>query len=186
MKHYTEEFTRECCKGDRKAQKRLFEELYAPMFRVVHRYVNKNDESEDCVMKGFMKAFQNLQRFRFEGDHSLFVWIRRIMVNEALMFLRRNHNFMLSLETNQQEIPVESEALTRMHAEELNALILTLPTGYRTVFNLHVVEGYDHSEIAGMLGISENTSRTQLAKAKHKLRILIEQKEVTNGRKYGQ
>jgi RNA polymerase sigma factor (sigma-70 family) len=185
MKHYSEEFIRTCSHGDRKAQKSLFEELYAPMYRVVNRYVSKQDEAEDCVMKGFMKVFQSLPRFRYEGEHSLFAWVRRIMVNEALMFLRSQHNFLLSLESRQQDIPVESEVLLRMNAEDLHALILTLPTGYRTVFNLHVVEGYEHREIAQALGISENTSRTQLAKAKSKLRILIEQKEMTHGN-YGQ
>lgn len=181
MKQYNEEFIRRCCRGDRKAQKQLFGELYAPMFRVVHRYISKQEEAEDCVMKGFMKTFQNLPRLRYEGEHSLFVWMRRIMVNEALMFLRQNHNFILSLESNYQDIPVESEVLSRIHAEELYELIRSLPTGYRTVFNLYVVEGYDHKEIAEALGISENTSRTQLAKAKNRLRSMLEQKEVSNG-----
>lgn len=185
MKQYNEEFIKECCRGDRKAQKRLFDELYSPMYRVVYRYVNKQSEAEDCVMKGFMKVFLNLPRFGYQGEQSLFVWTRRIMVNEALMFLRRNHNFTLSLESNYQEIPVESEVLARMDAEALNDLILSLPAGYRTVFNLYVVEGYDHKEIAQALGISEATSRTQLAKARNKLRIMLEQKEVANG-KFGQ
>lgn len=182
MKYYNEHFIKLCCQGDKISQKRLFEELYAPMFRIVQRYVNHNAEAEDCVMTGFMKVFQNIGRFRFEGDHSLFVWIRRIMVNEALMFLRRSHNFFLSLETTATDMPVQSEALSRLDAEELNTMIRSLPTGYRTVFNLYVVEGYDHKEIAGMLGISENTSRTQLAKAKNKLRIMLDEKEEPHGK----
>jgi RNA polymerase sigma-70 factor (ECF subfamily) len=132
-----------------------------------------------------MKVFQNLDKFKYEGEHSLFVWIRKIMVNEALMFLRQNHNFLLSLESDHHEIPVQNEALNKMDAEELNDLIMSLPTGYRTVFNLYVVEGYEHKEIAEILGISDNTSRTQLAKAKNKLRIMLQQKEVSNG-SYGE
>jgi RNA polymerase sigma factor (sigma-70 family) len=184
MKHYEETFIKQIRSGDRKAQKQLFEELYSWMFRVVYRYTVKTADAEDCVMKGFMKVFQNLDKFKYEGIHSLFVWVRKIMVNEALMFLRQNHNFMLSLESTYVEVPVQNEALHKINAEELNDMIMSLPTGYRTVFNLHVVEGHEHKDISAMLGISENTSRTQLAKAKQKLRTMLEQKEVTNGR-YG-
>lgn len=181
MRHYEENFIRDCCRGNKVAEKRLFDELYAPMFRVVYRYISHTAEAEDCVMKGFMKVYQNLHKFQYLGTHSLFAWVRRIMVNEALMFLRQNHNLFLSLETNEIDIPVESGTLDRLQAEELNTVILALPAGYRTVFNLYVVEGYDHKQIAEALGISESTSRTQLAKAKNKLRIILEQKEVLNG-----
>jgi RNA polymerase sigma factor (sigma-70 family) len=181
MKHYNETFIKHCCQADKKAQRQLFDDLFAPMFRVVYRYTNKQAEAEDCVMKGFMKVFQSIEKFNYQGEHSLFVWIRRIMVNEALMFLRQNHNFLLSLETDYHEIPVQNEILQKIEAEELNDLIMSLPTGYRTVFNLYVVEGYDHKEISKILGISENTSRTQLAKAKNKLRMMLQQKEIGNG-----
>lgn len=180
MKYYTESFVKQCCKGNRITQKQLFEELYPFMFRVCLRYINQQAEAEDCVMRGFMKSFQNLERFQYEGEHSLFIWIRKIMINESLMFLRKQHNFMLSLEENYSDVPIQSEALSKIDAEELNVLIMRLPIGYRTVFNLYVVEGYEHKEIAKMLGISDNTSRTQLAKAKNKLRISLEQREVAN------
>ena len=182
MKHYNELFIKQCCQADRKAQKLLFDDLYAPMFRIVYRYINKQAEAEDCVMKGFMKLFQNLDKFRFKGEHSLFVWTRRIMVNEALMFLRQNHNFLLSLESDHHEITIQNEVLQKIEAEALNDLIMSLPTGYRTVFNLSVVEGYDHKQIAETLGISQSTSRTQLAKAKNKLRIMLQQKDLKNER----
>jgi RNA polymerase sigma factor (sigma-70 family) len=106
------------------------------------------------------------------------------MVNESLMFIRQSHNFTLSLESNYDDMPVQNEVLNKMDAEELNELIMSLPVGYRTVFNLYVVEGYEHKEIAKILGISDNTSRTQLAKAKNKLRVIIEHREFING-KYG-
>jgi len=181
MKHYDEIFIRQCRLGDKKSQRQLFDELYPWMFRVVYRYTALQAEAEDCVMKGFMKAFQNIGNFRYEGTHSIFVWIRRIMVNEALMFLRQRHNFMLSIESVYTETSVRNEALNRIDAEDLNALILRLPTGYRTVFNMYVVEGYDHKEIAGILGVSENTSRTQLAKARNKLRLMLGQNKFNHG-----
>ncbi len=179
MNHFNESFVKDCCQGDKMAQKRLFEELYAPMFRVCLRYVNHIAEAEDSLMKGFMKVFQNIEGFKYKGEHSLFVWTRRIMVNESLMFLRQQNNFMLTLDETIHDIPADNEILGKMNAEELNTLIMKLPTGYRTVFNLYVAEGYEHKEIAKMLGISENTSRTQLAKARNKLQIMLKQQEVS-------
>ena len=180
MRHFTHDFIEGCRKGDPKKQKQLFEELYAPMFRVCHRYTGQHADAEDCLMKGFMKAFQNIHKFRFENESSLFVWIRKIMVNESLMFIRQKHNFLLSIEDQFADVSIPAEVVRDIDAEELNSLILSLPTGYRTVFNLNVVEGYDHREIAGMLGITESTSRTQLAKAKSRLKILLQQNDLSN------
>ncbi|MCW3083308.1 MAG: polymerase sigma-70 factor [Bacteroidetes bacterium] len=89
MKLFSETFINDCHKADKKAQKQLFEQLYAPMFRICMRYVGREADAEDCLMRGFMKVFQNLDRFNYENEHSLFVWTRRIMVNESLMFLRQ-------------------------------------------------------------------------------------------------
>jgi RNA polymerase sigma factor (sigma-70 family) len=180
MKYFNETFIKECQSADRKAQKELFEQLYSPMFRICSRYVVQHPDAEDCMMRGFMKAFQNLERFRYEGEHSLFTWVRRIMVNESLMFLRQRHNFLLSLDEQLNAVSLPAEALQQIDAEELNHMILQLPTGYRTVFNLNAVEGYDHKTIAGLLGISESTSRTQLAKAKTKLKYMLEQTSISN------
>jgi RNA polymerase sigma factor (sigma-70 family) len=180
MKHFDETFIKNCRNADRKAQKQLFEQLYAPMFRVCLRYIGQYADAEDCMMRGFMKIFQNLDRFKYEGEHSLFTWTRKIMVNESLMFLRQRHNFLLSLEEQLIEVSLPAEAWQRLEAEDLNQMIMGLPTGYRTVFNLHVVEGYEHKAIAKMLGITESTSRTQLAKAKTKLKFLLEKNELSN------
>jgi RNA polymerase sigma-70 factor (ECF subfamily) len=180
MKHFTAEFIGECRKGNSKMQKQLFENLYAPMFRICHRYTGQHADAEDCLMKGFMKVFQNLDKFRFDGDASLFIWVRKIMVNECLMFIRQKHNFFLSIEDQFADVSIPAEIISTIDAEELNQLVLSLPAGYRTVFNLNVVEGYDHSEIASMLGISESTSRTQLAKARAKLKLLLMQKSTSH------
>ena len=180
MKHFNEAFIKDCRNADRKAQKQLFEQLHVPMFRTCNRYVEQHADAEDCMMRGFMKVFQSLERFRFEGEHSLYVWVRRIMVNESLMFLRQRHNFLLSLDEQLNDVSLPPEVLQQMDAEDLNTMIMKLPTGYRTVFNLNVVEGYDHKTIAGMLGITESTSRTQLAKAKIKLKYLLDQSTIAN------
>jgi len=72
MKHYKEDFIKRCCRGDKLAQRRLFDELYAPMFRIVYRYINKQQEAEDCVMQGFMKVYRNIEKLNYNGEHSLF------------------------------------------------------------------------------------------------------------------
>jgi RNA polymerase sigma factor (sigma-70 family) len=180
MKHYSEEFIADCRDGDTRKQKRLFEELYAPMFRTCLRYAGQHADAEDCLMKGFMKVFQNLSKFRFDGEGSLFVWVRKIMVNESLMLIRQKHNFLLSIEEQYSDVSIPADVIAAMNAEELNTLVLSLPTGYRTVFNLNVVEGYDHKEISGMLGITESTSRTQLAKAKNRLKSMLQQNSKYN------
>ena len=89
MKPYSKEFIRKLEHADKAAQKQLFTELFAPMFRVCQRYIVKTDEAEDCVMKGFMKVFQQIDTLRYQNEESLFKWIRKIMVNESLMELRK-------------------------------------------------------------------------------------------------
>lgn len=175
MASFDDKFVHQCKSGDKKAQKILFERMYAPMFRVCMRYLSQHADAEDCLMLGFMKVFKNLDSFQYNGENSLSVWIRKIMVNEALMLIRQKRNLMFVVEENTVDVPMQAEIINSMDAEELNYHIMKLPTGYRTVFNLNVIEGYDHKEIASLLKISEVTSRTQLAKAKSKLRIMISQ-----------
>ncbi|MGZ4059709.1 MAG: RNA polymerase sigma factor, partial [Bacteroidia bacterium] len=153
-----------------------------PMFRTCMRYINREADAEDCMMRGFMKMFQNLDRFSYENDHSLFNWVKKIMINESLMFLRQRNNFMLTIDQEIENISIDAEVIGRIDAEELYGLILELPTGYRTVFNLNVVEGYDHKDISEMLGITESTSRTQLAKARKKLKLMLEQNKSGYGK----
>lgn len=163
-----------CRKADRKTQRLVFDVLYAPMFRICQRYLVHTALTEDCVLKGMMKMFQQIESFVFEDEFSLFKWVRQIMVNEALMELRKKNNFYLMPEENLPEIADQQDILSSMQAEDINKLILQLPTGYRTVLNLFVVEGYSHKEIAEMLQIKESTSKTQYLKAKNKLKELIQ------------
>lgn len=161
--------------NDRAAQKFVFEKLYASMFRVCQRYLAKTDEAEDCLLKGFMKCFKQINRFVYQHEHSLFYWVKKIMVNECLMELRKSTNFNMSVTLDDLELPVDANVLVDMQAEDLLQLLLQIPSGYRTVFSLYVIEGYSHAEIAEMLGISESTSKTQLLKAKNKLKTLYTQ-----------
>ena len=172
---FFQDVVKRCQQGDRIAQRQLFEQLYAPLYRVSYRYVGQQAEAEDCLMRGLMKAFQKLDTFHYENEYSLFAWVRKIVVNEVLMALRKERTFSMVPVDDHVEVPDLHPILEQMAAEELYQLITQLPVGYRTVFNLFVVEGYSHQEIAGMLGISEVTSRTQLAKSKQKLRTLLTQ-----------
>lgn len=161
-------------KGDRATQKLVFEQLFNTMFRVCHRYLARTDEAEDCVMKGFLKAFQQINRFEYQREGSFEGWLRRIMVNEALMTLRRNNNFnLVAIDDQALDVSFDDKELSALDARYLHDAIAGLPTGYRTVFNLYVVEGYSHQEIAAQLNITESTSKTQLAKAKAKLKQVI-------------
>lgn len=145
------------------------------------RYVKDQAEAEDIVMVSFMKIFKVIAEFEYRGDGGLIAWMRRIVVNESLMSIRKHHNFNLS-ETLDVDLPMpDLSSFQEMDAEYIYQLLVDMPVGYRTVFNLYVVEGYDHREIGEMLGISENTSRSQLMKAKSILKTKIEK----GGFRYG-
>ncbi len=173
MISFSKEFTARCKKQDQKAQKELFEKLYASLYRVSLRYVGRQLEAEDCLMRAFMKAFQKLDTFEWQNEFSLFGWIRKIVVNEALMEIRRNNPLLI---VQSEDLPEEAEAesvIDQLSAEELFNLITELPAGYRTIFNLYVVEGFSHQEIAQTLHISESTSKSQLMKARNRLKGMV-------------
>jgi RNA polymerase sigma factor (sigma-70 family) len=171
-----------CIKGQREAQKQLFHQMYGPMFRICFRFLNHREDAEDCLMKGFQKMFQNIPAFKDKGQGSFTGWLRQIMVNECLMFLRSKNHLVLFAEENEINCELPAEILSQIDAESLNNLIMQLPVGYRTVFNLFAIEGYSHKEIAGLLRISENTSKSQFSKAKLKLKCLLEQEKlISNG-----
>ncbi|MBC7920849.1 MAG: sigma-70 family RNA polymerase sigma factor [Ferruginibacter sp.] len=177
----SEQLIRRCQAGDSRAQRTLYERFANRMFRVCFRYIRDELHAEDVLLKGFLKVFQHVETFEYRGEPGLEAWIKRIMVNEALMLLRQKHNFNLVTDTHAEQMDSGFSPDADLNAEEIYALILQLPTGYRTVFNLFVVEGYSHGEIAGQLRISENTSKSQLSKAKATLRILLTKHGITHG-----
>jgi RNA polymerase sigma factor (sigma-70 family) len=175
------EAVRLCKKGNSTAQRRLYDIFANRYYRLAFRYVKNQEESEDLVMMSFVKIFKNLDQFTYRGSGSLEAWMRKIVVNEALMVLRKKHNFYLieSLDTNNPDHDIG--VLQELDAEYLYQMILELPDGYRTVFNLNVIEGYDHREIARLLGITEGTSRSQLYKAKELLKRKIRKEGIHYG-----
>ncbi|MDR0384491.1 MAG: sigma-70 family RNA polymerase sigma factor [Prevotellaceae bacterium] len=167
-----EQLIKECIKKDIRAQKQLYER-YAPlMMSVCMRYVKDRDLAHDLLQDGFIKLFDKIHTY--SGSGSFVGWMRKIFVNTALEYLRRNDVLRYSVDVdaafnieNSDESPVD-----KISADELMACIGELPPGFRTVFNMFAVEGYSHAEIAEQLGIQEGTSRSQYARA----RALLQQK----------
>jgi len=135
-------------------------------------------DAEDVLQEGFIKVFRNLHQYKFDGE--LGAWIRRIMVNTAINYLKQQSRWRLELnftETNLHPVSNEDPEIT-LTVKELAELIRQLPTGYQTIFNLHAVEGYTHVEIGKLLGIHEGTSRSQYARARGLLLSWMKQNDV--------
>ncbi|MDO8368642.1 MAG: sigma-70 family RNA polymerase sigma factor [Saprospiraceae bacterium] len=157
---------------DRAAQKWLYERYSPLMFSVCKRYLQSREDAEEALVSGFFKVFSQIESFT--GAGSFEGWIRRIMVNESLMTLRKIQP--LTFPGDELEIPDHADSFNieaDISAREILDLLDLLPPGYRTVFNLYVLEGFKHIEIADVLGISINTSKSQLILAKEKLRNLL-------------
>jgi RNA polymerase sigma factor (sigma-70 family) len=176
--------TKECKQGSIAAQKCLFDHFAESMMMVCCRYVKNEQDAEEILLDGFHKFFKTIGTFQYKGDAALFVWIKTIMINECLMFLRKKNVFLLTIEAENETIPWEDDLLDRLSEEEIFKVIMQLPIGYRTIFNLYAVEGMGHKEIAGLLDITEGTSKSQLFKARQLLqKMLIQQNEEYASRK---
>jgi RNA polymerase sigma factor (sigma-70 family) len=165
-------------RGNAAAQKALFDHFADPMMALCCRYLKSRQDAEEALLDGFYKFFLHLPQFRYQGEAALHAWIKRIIVNECLMFLRRCHAFSVVPELPAEDFVVTVEPLAGLSAAEIFDLIVQLPVGYRTIFNLHVIEGMEHREIAKLLGIAEGTSKSQLSKAKLLLQKLLMQKGI--------
>lgn len=159
---------KECLKGRPDAQRELYQHFAEGMLGVCYRYTKSMTDAEDVLQEGFIKVFMHLHQFKSEGE--LGGWIRRIMVNTALNFLKKNSRYQTDLsylENGNGLHPVSSDdPEVLLNAKDLAELVRQLPTGYQTIFNLHAVEGFSHVEIGKMLGINEGTSRSQYARAR--------------------
>ena len=155
-----------CRKGDRAAQKALFDSLSSKMFAICIRYMGNREAAEDVLQEGFISLFSKLDSYSGEGSFE--GWARKIFVNTALMTLRRNDVMKQSedIESARSISGGDVSALQSISYKELMGMVAELPPGFRTVLNLALVEGYSHKEISRMLGISEATSRSQLQRAR--------------------
>jgi RNA polymerase sigma factor (sigma-70 family) len=161
-----------CVKQERLAQKRLYERYYSKMFGVCMRYASHKEQATEMLNMGFFKVFDSIKKFSEKGGN-LEAWIYRIMVNTAIDFLRA--------EIRHQHLEIEktvyvedtADVIADLGAEQILEMVNQLSPAYRTVFNLYVVEGYNHNEIGELLGISEGTSKSNLAKARARLQEKI-------------
>ncbi len=169
-----------CIKGDRASQKKLYHQFAPKMLGVCRRYFETLEEAEDALQEGFIKVFENLKKYRNEGSFE--GWIRRIIVNTALNNYRSNlkNYFHSDFEENEKELVHNDDIIGSFSVDALLKIIDSLPKGYKMVFNLYEMEGYSHKEIAQLCDFTENTSKSQLVKAKKFLRKKIEETGLNN------
>ena len=177
-----DELIKGCLRRDRNAQKQLYDMYSSKMYGLCYRYVKDVMEAEDILVTAFMKVFDKIAQFKSEGSFE--GWIRRIVVNEALTYLRRHRSMYLETELEQADREPDYNSLSdHLEAEDLLKMIQELPAGYRIVFNLYAIDGYSHKEIAEQLGISENTSKSQLSRARTYLQKVLQDKDWEENKK---
>jgi RNA polymerase sigma factor (sigma-70 family) len=164
-----DELIRGCRKKNAAAQREMFDRYSSRLLGVCRRYVGNVGDAEDIMINGFMKIFDKIGQYTGEGNFE--GWMTRIMINESLTFIRRNKNMSVEVSLEKaQQAPDYSAVLENWDAGQLLKLVEEMPVGYRTVFNLYVMEGYSHREIADLLNISEGASKSQLSRSKAYLR----------------
>lgn len=162
-----------CLAEERWAQKELYEKHYGKMMGICLRYSNNSEDAKDILNEGFIKVFRYLHRYKI--GTSLEGWIRRIMINTSIDFYRKAIRHRTEdLEQASYHIATGEDPISNYSAKEILSIIQKLPPSYRAVFNLYAIEGYSHKEVAEQLGISESTSRSNLVKARTKLKTMLE------------
>jgi RNA polymerase sigma-70 factor (ECF subfamily) len=167
-----------CIHKKQDCQKELFNLFAGKMMSVCLRYANDEQQAQDILQEGFIKVFSNIPQYRFEGNFE--GWLRRVFVTVALRQVSKQKIFFSDADiSDNTEHSIDPDVLSKISADEIHALIRNMPDGYRTIFNLNVIEGYSHDEIATMLGIQATTSRGQLLKARKHLQVMITKKYYT-------
>jgi RNA polymerase sigma factor (sigma-70 family) len=167
-----------CLNNLPEAQQKLYHHFSPKLLGVCYRYARNKSDAEDMLQEGFIKVYQTLHQFR--GDGSLEGWIRRIIVHTCINLLKKNQKFSDCLDIDHAlAIPTRHDAIPSiLQAKDIVESIRSLPLGYRTVLNLFAIEGYSHREIAVMLDIEESTSRSQYARAKSQLEMMLTRKGI--------
>lgn len=168
-----EELIARCRDGERSAFQRIYQLYSRSMYNVAYRIVGNEDDADDVLQESFISAFNNLDHYR--GDATFGAWLKRIVINKAINVLKRKKMEALP-EDDRWDVPDESHEepeYEELTVERVKKAIQQLPDGYRSVLSLYLLEGYDHQEIGEILGVSESTSKSQLNRAKNKLRELL-------------
>lgn len=161
-----------------KAQFQVFETYSNYLYKIAYRYLKDPHLVEEVVSQAFFNIFEKISETTIEDESTFSAWCRKITINQSLMEIRKHLKFQdhLSLIENKEEAPISTDQ--HLHEEDLVKMVLQLPDGYRTIFNLFVIEGYSHKEISQKLSISEGTSKSQLSKARQLLKRQIENTEI--------
>jgi RNA polymerase sigma-70 factor (ECF subfamily) len=163
----------ECRMGNSKAQFRLYNQYCKAMYNLAYRILNNREDAEDMLQETFIECFRSIDSFRFESTFG--AWLKRIMVNKCINHIKKKKIDLTLYETLPAVIDEEEEEVKYDTAKIFNGIEL-LPDGYRIILTLYLLEGYDHGEIAQILGISESTSKSQYSRAKEKLRTILSKK----------
>lgn len=164
-----------CKTGNRKAQFELYKLYSKAMYNICLRMLKHETDAEDILQQSFIDVFTKLHTFQYQS--SIGAWIKRIVINNCINFLKRNRKFTEELQDWHTKDMVETETvdneMTAYSVQKIKKAMKKLPAGYRSVFSLYLIEGYDHKEIGEILGISEATSKSQYSRAKQKIRLII-------------
>jgi RNA polymerase sigma factor (sigma-70 family) len=157
-----------CKNNDQLAQKTLYNKYVEVMMIVCLRYVVNPEDAKEVLMDSFYNFFKNISSFTYQGDGSVKAWLKKITVNQCLMHLRKKQPFFVSTKDIEyyEDVSGGDNILHDLSIKEIMKLVQSLPDGYRTIFNLYAFEGKNHREIAELLGISDNTSKSQLHRAR--------------------
>lgn len=173
-----EDFIQACVRQESWAQRKLYEDNYSVMLPICNRYANNQDDALDIMHDAFIKVFKNMSKYN--PGTSLSSWMKRIMINTAIDFYRkRKRRRTEDLDTAYSVQSNDPDAISQIAAKEIIAALQLLTPAYRMVFNLYVIEGHSHKEVAKKLNITESTSRSNLVKARTKLKAILLAKEVT-------
>lgn len=172
-----------CLRNDRKCQKMIFEMYYGKMMSACLRYITDRDEAQDVLQDGFIKVFNSIAKFDFNGSFE--GWVRRIIVNTAIDYIRKkkkdifqvtDHEFIMNNYSEEADEKEDDNIYLSLKNQEIVDAIKELSPAYRTVFSMYVIDGYSHQQIAEMLNINIGTSKSNLAKARQNLQKLLKEK----------
>jgi RNA polymerase sigma-70 factor (ECF subfamily) len=168
---------KKCQRNEALAQRDLYEYFNPIIYGICRRYLKNEEDAKDVMVEAFVKIFNHIQDFSFEGSFE--GWVKRIAINESLMFIRKKTLYFEELDHHQINVMEETHYEDEYMEQDILKLMDALPDGYRTVLNMYVVEGYKHKEIAEILGISINTSKSQLILARKRIQELMKQNQIT-------
>lgn len=174
--HPLKKIIKGCRKRQRKSQKELYELFYAYGMSISLRYTDTREQAVEILNDSFMKVFENIQKFDTEQPFK--PWFRKIIINTAINYYHKNKNYQMKMEPGLHEsnLSANEKIISGISYKEIIGMVQKLSPVYKMVFNLHVIEGYTHDEIADLLGIATGTSKSNLSKAKNNLRIMLERK----------